>query len=223
VTEKKCGRCSETKPVSEFRRDERCSDGYRGTCKACTKASVDPAKAREASRRYRERNPDRVAVTQAAYRERNKEKVRSAALNRYREKMATEEGRSALAESRRAYRQRNPDRVKKLKRDEYLRNKDRYRSNTLLKMYGITLIQYNAILEAQGGVCAICKKECHTGRNLAVDHCHTTNKVRGLLCGHCNQAVGKFQDDPDLMVAAAQYIIRSTTYVDFGSVDGMGE
>ncbi|MFE1046333.1 endonuclease VII domain-containing protein [Streptomyces olivaceus] len=206
--EKKCGRCGETKPVSEFRPDVRCSGGYRGTCKSCTKASRDPDKEREYQRRYRERNPERAAASQARYRERNQEKVRSAALERYREKTSTEEGRAELARQKRAYREKNLDKVNELKRAWYADNKDKHRAATLLKMYGITLAQYNMILEAQGGVCAICKETCHTGRNLAVDHCHATNRVRGLLCGHCNQGIGKFRDDPSRLMAAIDYLTK---------------
>lgn len=100
------------------------------------------------------------------------------------------------------------------KRAWYANNKDKHRNAVLLKVYGVTLDQYNALLEAQGGVCAICQSECPTGRNLAVDHCHTTNKVRGLLCGHCNQGIGKFRDDPNRLLAAIEYLTKHTGETD---------
>lgn len=81
----------------------------------------------------------------------------------------------------------------------------------MLKTYGITLQEYETLLEAQGGVCAICGKECVTFENLAVDHDHATGAVRGLLCNNCNHGIGKFKDDPALLKAAADYVLRTTT------------
>lgn len=69
------------------------------------------------------------------------------------------------------------------KRDRYLRRK-----------YGITLAEYNAKLAAQGDRCDVCRKhKSEFKKNLAVDHNHKTNKIRGLLCGFCNhRLVGKY-------------------------------
>ena len=78
------------------------------------------------------------------------------------------------------------------------------------KQYGITLDQYNERLHNQNNVCAICKNQCKSGRRLAVDHCHKTGKVRGLLCSACNQTLGKFQDNIERFENAANYL--RTTY-----------
>jgi hypothetical protein len=59
--------------------------------------------------------------------------------------------------------------------------------------YGITLTRYNEMLEEQGGKCALCNEECSTGRTLAIDHCHKTGKVRGLLCAECNTALARVE------------------------------
>lgn len=80
--------------------------------------------------------------------------------------------------------------------------------------FGITIDDYNQMVQKQGGLCAICKSP-ETGTNgrwemsilqLAVDHNHKTGKVRGLLCRRCNQALGKLEDDPALFEAAATYL-----------------
>ena len=75
--------------------------------------------------------------------------------------------------------------------------------------YGITGEQYAEMLEAQGGVCAICGRECQSRNRLAVDHCHETGKVRGLLCAHCNRALGMLGDSVNVLTAAVRYLERS--------------
>jgi len=89
------------------------------------------------------------------------------------------------------------------------------RKFALKRVYGLTLEQYDEMLKAQNGGCAICgSKETRidprTGKvkHLSVDHCHTTRKVRGLLCGACNIGLGKFNDDPAVMRIAATYLER---------------
>src|SRR5690242_1736563 len=68
------------------------------------------------------------------------------------------------------------------------------------RLYGLSPDQYREMLEAQGHVCAICGGS-DTPR-LSVDHCHQTERVRGLLCRRCNTGLGFFYDDPDLMSRA---------------------
>jgi hypothetical protein len=73
--------------------------------------------------------------------------------------------------------------------------------------YGITLAEYNTMLEAQDYKCAICGNEDEVeGRRLAIDHCHTTGKVRGLLCGKCNRGLGLFYDNEELLQSAIKYL-----------------
>lgn len=79
-----------------------------------------------------------------------------------------------------------------------------------LKKYNLTVDAYRLILEAQGGVCAICgrRPEEATSRyeSLAVDHCHSTGRVRGLLCVQCNRALGMFQDSRHVLLRAIDYL-----------------
>lgn len=77
--------------------------------------------------------------------------------------------------------------------------------------YGVGKAELDALFVRQGGVCAICGTDNPSGgrrKRFAVDHCHKTGKVRGLLCNRCNVGVGSFRDDPLLAVEAAAYIIR---------------
>lgn len=84
---------------------------------------------------------------------------------------------------------------------------DTNRDKKLRKAYGITLEDYSRILNDQGGGCAICGSSVDVaGRKLAVDHCHSTGMVRGILCSHCNRGLGFFRDDPERLRAAIRYL-----------------
>lgn len=80
----------------------------------------------------------------------------------------------------------------------------------LRKSFGISLNQYNDMLAAQNGVCAICDKiqENAKQKNLGVDHNHVTGLVRGLLCQNCNTAIGLMADNPDIAARAIDYLRR---------------
>ncbi len=79
----------------------------------------------------------------------------------------------------------------------------------MIRKYGITLADFDALLASQGGACAICKGQPNgPGGRFHVDHCHESNKVRGLLCGRCNTAIGLLGDDPERIEKAAVYLRR---------------
>ena len=85
--------------------------------------------------------------------------------------------------------------------------KQKSRNHHLKTTYGITQDDYNMMFEKQGGRCAICEKhQTEISRALSVDHCHTTGKVRGLLCHTCNSAIGKFYDNINLLENAILYL-----------------
>lgn len=75
----------------------------------------------------------------------------------------------------------------------------------LKKNYGISQEEYNTKLAYQNYGCAVCGKAA-SKKKLAVDHCHTTGKIRDLLCGSCNTGLGQFQDNPELLEKAADYL-----------------
>lgn len=85
------------------------------------------------------------------------------------------------------------------------------RISRLKHLYGLDEVAFNALMHAQDGRCAICRCEPNTwhGR-LVVDHCHTTNVVRGLLCDECNVGLGRLGDgNIDRLRAAIDYLERS--------------
>jgi hypothetical protein len=98
-------------------------------------------------------------------------------------------------------------------RAEYVRewnkkNPLRSKHHYLKRMFGIGIAEYEAMLEAQGGCCAICGQKDEWFK-LAVDHCHVGGYVRGLLCSQCNRGLGLFRDDPQRLKAAASYLEKS--------------
>lgn len=76
-----------------------------------------------------------------------------------------------------------------------------------LKRFGLTPEQYDKLLLAQMGACAVCSRT--EKRKLAVDHDHSTGKIRGLLCTRCNNGLGAFNDNTDLLNAAIVYINKN--------------
>ncbi len=79
------------------------------------------------------------------------------------------------------------------------------------RRYGCTLEQYNAMIVAQEGACAICRKLHNPAEKkgrLYVDHCHTTGKVRALLCSGCNSMLGYSKDDTRVLLEAVAYLTR---------------
>jgi hypothetical protein len=134
---KRCPKCGETKPLTEFWKNRSTSDGVQAWCKPCwyetTKAQLT-----------------------------------------------------------------GPDRERALRWRRYTH---------LIRKYGITADQYDEMLAAQDGGCAI----CHTaldciGRRLAVDHDADSGHVRGLLCSQCNRAIGQLAHDPERIRRAAEYL-----------------
>ncbi len=89
--------------------------------------------------------------------------------------------------------------------ENYTRNYD------LNKSYGISLDDYNKLLQEQNECCKICnthisKLNQKLKKNLCVDHCHITGRIRGLLCDKCNRGLGLFNDDENLLLKAINYL-----------------
>lgn len=84
---------------------------------------------------------------------------------------------------------------------------DARRNSNFKALYGITVEDYNRLLNTQGGKCLICQEVPKEGeKKLSIDHCHDTNKIRGLLCNRCNQGLGYFKHDTTLLEEAIKYL-----------------
>ncbi len=80
------------------------------------------------------------------------------------------------------------------------------RTQLLKSRYNMSDEDYDTLHTSQGGVCKICSKPESSGGYLVVDHCHTTGKVRGLLCHNCNKGLGMFKDQASLLNSAINYL-----------------
>lgn len=95
-------------------------------------------------------------------------------------------------------------------------NKERWRNSASMRrsnrytnarrLYGLSKEEYDALEAHAGNACEVCGLPCNSGRQLAIDHDHATNRVRGLLCGNCNKGLGNFQDSPALLRKAIEYL-----------------
>lgn len=150
------------------------------------------AKKRAAHKRWRDANREHVRqYARAKADKRNAD--RRAAYAR------DEERRIAARKQARVWQEKNPGK----------------RFEQRVRVYGITSAEYGALLEAQGGGCAICgrteskdiSRRSATGkRRLHIDHCHATGRVRGLLCSSCNLGIGKFGESIEALERAIMYL-----------------
>lgn len=121
----------------------------------------------------------------------------------------TDAQRESARATKRAYHERNRERLAAKRREHYQANKQKYltleRDRQYRVRYGITLADYDKMLSEQGGRCKICDadKAGNAGQCFAVDHCHKTGKVRGLLCIKCNARLGWFEKYAE---AATKYL-----------------
>lgn len=178
--------------------------------------SKNPEVWKRARAKYKENHPGREAELGNLWRKNNPER-RSA-----NDKRSYERHKEAKQATHKLWLAANTEHVKEYRkaygkeRWETLKNTpefQRARFNSRLKReFGITADDYDSMLESQEYVCKICRKpETRTAPSsgvarLCVDHCHTTGKVRGLLCHGCNTGIGSLRDDIDILMEAIAYL-----------------
>ena len=110
------------------------------------------------------------------------------------------------------YYQLNKDRILSYQRDHnrktgYASIKKYLRKYRLKQKYGLSLEEYDTMLLEQNGCCAICGTDTPGGNGrFHVDHCHSSNRVRGLLCARCNIGLGFFRDNTVVLARAIEYL-----------------
>ena len=106
------------------------------------------------------------------------------------------------AECKRRWQENNKEKAKKAASDRKYKRR-----------YGITKQQKDEMFEAQGFGCASCgTKEPTNNKFWHVDHCHSSGKVRGILCQRCNHALGLLDDDITKILALANYMHKNGRY-----------
>jgi hypothetical protein len=183
---KTCTKCKDAKPEGDFYKQKKSPDGFHAHCKSCRS---------EYDRRLRETAEDRRPLVES-------KKCKHCGEIKPSRMFAC-----------------NATCVDRLypycRACQRLRDKERWKKSakeaSRLRQFGLTPGAYDRMYEDQCGLCWICQQEetCSDGRSLAVDHCHATGKVRGLLCSKCNRAIGSFGDDPDVIARAAEYLRRN--------------
>jgi len=159
-------------------------------CRECIrkrgKKKIETGENKRQTQEYYHRNKERCLRQRKQYYENNKEKV---------------------LKTCQAYKDKHKEWYREYGRQHYKKNKERYRKNRrigkLRRDYGITPEDYNRMEENQEYRCLICNTY---SENLVVDHCHTTGKVRGLLCDSCNRGIGFLGDDVQNLLNAAEYL-----------------
>lgn len=173
---KTCSKCKVEKSGEDFSHDGRRSDGLQSHCKAC-KAT--------AKREDYAKDPKRYAdAVRKSYRKHHERAL----------------------EYHRRYREKNSEVIRKRKKEYAAKHPMRLRAAHLRYKYALTLDDYARMLEEQNRKCAICHHHSPKEKRLAVDHCHDTGKVRGLLCDRCNRALGLLRECPDVLRAGAEYL-----------------
>lgn len=182
--------CNQINPQSlnnfYIKRDSK--DGLMPRCKKCHLQKC---------KEWTKRNPEKARITRSHWAKNNRERIY---LNK-----KIRDSRPGAHEARKKY-----NRLWKIN------NAHRYKNTTLKRNYNITLEEYNELLKKQNNCCSICKnKETEVNersgksKDLSVDHCHKTKKVRGLLCKSCNKALGLFKDSIDILQSSIDYLIST--------------
>lgn len=124
-----------------------------------------------------------------------------------------EDNREARSAQRKEYHAANKGRRNAESRAWYQKNRlrivERQRAhshNYRFTRHGLTESKYLEMVEAQGGVCAVCRRECDVAGKLSIDHDHDSGRGRGLLCKRCNSGLGFFRESPDVLERALAYL-----------------
>lgn len=203
---KECRICRAAKPLNEFAKSKRHADGLLSACKRCIEAQrlalVGPAI--DESGGYVKRCSECRIMRPIT------EFVRS----RYGKGGRHHACKHCTYPKREAYEKTAKDKINVARRLRYWRDPEKARDTQIRWSRKVGKGVYQRLLERQGNGCAICGRTDNPGKSrLAIDHCHKSGKIRGLLCTCCNQAIGQMKDSPELLRKAAAYL-ETTRVVD---------
>jgi hypothetical protein len=192
IQTKICSQCNIKKPLSEFNKKNRNKDRLRSSCRDC-------------DNKYKQEHQEQINL----YKLLHKEEIRKYKVEYY------QKHKKLISIRDKKYRKKNKEKISHNLKKYNAENTDKIRNTKLQKIFGITLIDYNQMLEEQNYLCVICgNKETVTDkrtnkiRKLSVDHDHQTGRVRGLLCGNCNNLLGRCKDNIKILQSAINYLQR---------------
>ncbi len=156
----------------------------------------------EYNKNYYIKNGEKLILQQQEYKKNNPEKVKES------KKKEQLKNRAKYKLFKEKYYIENKERIDNQNAENYKNKKEEYRYTILKRSYGIEKLDYDNLVLSQNNTCAICNKPETSKRSkyLSLDHCHTTGKIRGLLCSKHNRAIGLFNDDPQLLKKAIEYL-----------------
>lgn len=96
-------------------------------------------------------------------------------------------------------------------KQHFQKHHGKIKDKNLKRVYGISLQQFNEMLEKQDRKCGICENDLDGKLLTHIDHCHTTGKIRAILCHYCNTGLGLFKESPDLLAKATKYLKKHAT------------
>ena len=181
---KNCSRCKKRKSVNFFYPHRNKNGDIRPSsyCKKCS---------REVAERWVSKNREKAYKRNKKWRDANKEKV---------------------SRGMRAWysRVKHTDAWRRKRHETYLANREAMRFSQMKHMYGLSKEQFLILFKSQSGKCAVCYSKFDgmilTKNSPHIDHCHSTNRVRGLLCKVCNLTLGKLRDNEAGLRSALAYL-----------------
>lgn len=176
-----CPKCNIEKPTMEFLTRK---NKYYGLCKTC-RTEYNKTRKEYRSKRYIE-NRGSILEKQKKYLSDNSEKRKT-----YVKKYHLE----------------NKDKIKEKSKEKWSNLSREQKREINCKKMGISIFWWNETFKSQNYSCAICKSEVPKSKNdFCIDHCHSSGKIRGILCYKCNLAIGYFQDDTVIINNAIMYL-----------------
>ncbi len=200
---KKCSECDKIKHIKHFYNCKIGKYKKQSKCKKCVVIVM---------RQHRKKNPEYYKKMEK--KRRTEQREHRAATHKH----SYTKNREYRLKYRKRYYKKNQKRIRELAALRYLKNKDainlknnKWRKKNKMHLknlryqnsYGISFYDYKIQLKKQSNKCYICNIK---KRNLVVDHCHTTGKVRKLLCNNCNLGIGIFKENPKVLRKAAIYV-----------------
>ena len=172
----------------------------------------DKERIRKEQKEYYDANQPAILARSRKYTEKNAESIRQKAKD-YRLRNL-----EACRERSREYHLTHREQLLEYGREYRKRTKEKRRRDMLLREYNLTPEQVTEMMVLQKGLCVACTLP-FSDEKPAIDHCHTTGRVRGLVHMKCNLGIGQFDDSPDKLRAAADYLERFSTFSEVAKVE----